>query len=146
VWTGNPSRTRAARKAARGSSRCRSAVADGRDPTWSDTNERRVEDKLHQVPLHFALADAEALIRAQIRREEEVIRERRAAEVVERKRREEEEWQRRDRLVDEVARWRQAQDARDYCRALATSRSGAEATAHVEWALEYADVIDPLTL
>ena len=120
-------------------------TTDGRDRTWSDTTKRQVEDKLHEVLLHFAVADAEALIRAEIQREEELIRERRAAEAAERKRREEEERQRRDRLIDEVARWRQAQDIRDYCRALAMNRSGPEVTAHVEWALEYADSIDPLT-
>lgn len=98
-----------------------------------------------EVLLHFAITDAEALVRAQIQREDELIRERRAAEEAERKRREEEERQRRDGLNDEVARWRQAQDIREYCRALAMNRSGAEVTAHVEWALEYADSIDPLT-
>lgn len=117
----------------------------GRDRTWSNTNKRRVADKLHEVLLHFAIADAEAIIRARIQREEELIRERRAAEEAERKRREEEERQRRDGLNDEVARWRQAQDIREYCRALAMNRSGVEVTAHVQWALEYADSIDPLT-
>lgn len=119
-------------------------TTDGRDRTWSDTNKRRVEDKLHEVLLHFAIVDAEGLVRAQIQREDELIRERRAAEEAERKRREEEERQRRDGLNDEVARWRQAQDIREYCRALAMNRSCAEVTAHVEWALEYADSIDPL--
>ena len=117
----------------------------GRDRTWSDTHKRRVEDRLHEVLLHFALADAEALVRAQIQRQEQLIRERRAAEEAERKRREEEKRQRRDGLDDEVARWQQAQDIREYCRALAMNRSGAEVTARVEWALEYADSIDPLT-
>ncbi len=117
----------------------------GRDRTWSDTSKRRVEDKLHEPLLHFAIADAKALVRAQIQREEELIRERRAAEEAERKRREEEDRQRREGLNDEVARWRQAQDIRGYCRALAMNRSGAEVTAHVEWALEYADSIDPLS-
>lgn len=120
-------------------------TTDSRDRTWSDTNKRRAEDKLHEVLLHFAVADAEALLRAEIQREEEAIQERRAAEEAERKRREEEERQRRDGLNDELARWRQAQDIREYCRALAMNRSGAEVTAHVDWALEYADSIDPLT-
>lgn len=67
------------------------------------------------------------------------------AEEAERKRREEEERQRREGLNDEVARWRQAQDIREYCRTLAMNRSGAEVTARVQWALEYADSIDPLS-
>lgn len=116
----------------------------GMQRAWSDTGQRRLEDMLHQVLVHFAVADAEAVARAEIQREEDLARKRRESEEAERRRRQEQERQRREELVHEVCRWRQAQDIRAYCQALAATRSGADAQAHVAWALEYADSIDPI--
>ncbi|MEI2621680.1 MAG: hypothetical protein V9G09_13195 [Candidatus Nanopelagicales bacterium] len=116
----------------------------GMERTWSDIGQRRLEDILHDVLVHFAVADAVEAFRVEIQHEEELAQAQRAAEEAERRRREEKERQRREALVDDVGRWRRAQDIRAYCQALVATRPSVHAEDHVAWALEYADILDPL--
>lgn len=126
---------------------------------WQDGKRQRLEDCLEAFVAYLstvALAvklkreddrrrAIEARESARQRHEEEMRR----LEEAERKRQEE---LRENELEAEVARWRRAEDIRAYVRATLESFGGGDAVpedgqsvqARMQWALDYADRIDPL--
>lgn len=133
--------------------------APGVRTKWQETKQLRLEEMLPEFVAH--LTTAALSFKLQRKLEEQRVAEAREAEIrryeEQRRRWDEEERQREEAKREqafeaEVARWRRAQDIRDYVRAaLAALDEGDVATGddqsvrnRLRWALEYADRIDPL--
>lgn len=109
---------------------------------WKDGARKRLEDQLNDIVAHIYLA-GEAL-KEKRRQDEEAARAR-----VEREKREYQEYLRRQeekRKAEELAglmdRWRLAREIREFVQEALSL--GADPAGRLEWALQYADSVDPL--
>jgi len=134
--------------------------APGVRSKWQETQKQRLEEMLPEFASY--LTTAALSFKLQRKLEEQRAAEAREAEIrrykEQQRRWEEEDRQRKEAkreeaLEAEVARWRRAQDIRDYVRAALAALDEGDVAIDDEqsvrdrlsWALEYADRIDPLT-
>ncbi len=112
---------------------------------WSDHKTGSLEDKLPEILQAIAFRSAEAETQ-QRQAEREAAERRRAWEAtVERAKRRHAEQQREDALGEQLARWQQATQIRDYCDTVeATHAADPAALEWVRWARGHADRLDPL--
>ena len=135
-------------------------TAPGVRTRWQETKKQRLEEMLDEfvaylptVALSFKLEREEEARRRIAAREEELRRyEEQKRRWDERERRREEE-KREQALEAEIARWRRAEDIREYVRAALAALEEQDPPPmdrqaerdRLRWALEYADRLDPLS-
>ena len=126
---------------------------------WQDGKRQRLEQMLEEfvqnlttIALAFKLKREDDERRAVAAREAERRRREEELRQYEQAKRQREEKKNAEELEAEVARWKRAQDIRDYVQAASkslrrehtASSDEQQARDRLRWALEYADMIDPL--
>lgn len=116
----------------------------GRVRRWADRRDWTVEDKLGEVLWEVEMRSIEARDARQAEERRQAAAEQAWHEAMARARLDYFEQRRADVLLDQVTRWRRAQDIRAYCEALRSASSADGSAEWVAWAMTFADTIDPL--